>query len=630
MARTVGIGVQDFEEMIKKDHFYVDKTSFIREWWERKDVVTLITRPRRFGKTLTMSMVDRFFSLRYEGKGDVFEGLEIWKDEQYRALQGTYPVICMTFANIKEINYPNTRYRINQLIKGVYKQYDFLLEGDTLTEEEKKNYRMVTESMLEVVAASAITKLSELLHRYYKKKVIILLDEFDTPLLEAYTGGYDKELSAFLRSMFISIFKANPDLERGIMTGVTGISRDSVLSDLNNMKVVTTTSEEYAAAFGFTEEEVFAGMDAQGMGDRKEEVKEWYGGYHFGRQKDMYNPWSVLNFMDTRDVKTYWANSGVNSLIGRLLCQGSREVKESLECLLRGEHLFLPIEEQMVYSQLEESEHAVWSFLLANGYLTVKNHGAYGAQHGDTGKVHQGAEAEKNSGGVGVERNDGKTAEDRTSKNKKSRGGKKGKHQAEKAAAAGNVIHKEIAAYEEVQPGYELAFPNREVSVMFRDMVQGWFLKKASDFNDFIKALLCNDADAMNKYMNRISTELFDVFDTEVRPSGKEEPERFYHAFVLGLMVGLADRYLITSDRDSGIGRYHIMLEPKNDTLDAYVIGFTLFNKNRDLTMEDTVAAAHTQMEEKKCDAVLAAKGIRADRIKKYGFAFQGKEVLIE
>lgn len=613
MARVVGIGVQDFEEMIKKDHFYVDKTSFIKEWWERKDVVTLITRPRRFGKTLTMSMVDRFFSLRYEGKGDIFEGLEIWKDEQYRALQGTYPVICMTFANIKEVNYPNTRYRINQLIKEVYKRYDFLLEGDTLSEEEKKNYRMVTESMLEVVAASAITKLSELLHRYYKKKVIILLDEFDTPLLEAYIGGYDKELSAFLRSMFISIFKANPDLERGIMTGVTGISRDSVLSDLNNMKMVTTTSEEYAAAFGFTEEEVFAGMDAQGLGERKEEVKEWYGGFHFGRQKDMYNPWSVLNYMDTRDVKTYWANSGVNSLIGRLLCQGSREVKESLECLLRGEHLSLPIEEQMVYEQLDKSEYAVWSFLLANGYLTVADHGTYGAKHSNMGKDHR----------------DGKTGENRSSKEKKSRGGKKGKHQSEKAAAAGAVIHKEIAAYEEVQPGYELAFPNREVSVMFRDLVQGWFLKKASDFNEFIKALLCNDADAMNKYMNRISTELFDVFDTEVRPSGKEETERFYHAFVLGLMVGLADRYLITSDRDSGIGKYNIMLEPKNDALDAYVIGFILFNKNRDLTMEDTVTAAHTQMEEKGCDTVLAAKGIQIDRIKKYGFAFQGKEVLI-
>ncbi|MDE6529419.1 MAG: ATP-binding protein [Lachnospiraceae bacterium] len=613
MARMVGIGVQDFEEMIKKDHFYVDKTSFIKEWWERKDVVTLITRPRRFGKTLTMSMVDRFFSLRYEGKGDIFEGLDIWKDEQYRALQGSYPVISMTFANIKEVNYPNTRYRINQLIKEVYKQYDFLLEGDTLTEEEKKNYRMVTESMLEVVAASAITKLSELLHRYYKKKVIILLDEFDTPLLEAYTGGYDKELSAFLRSMFISIFKANPDLERGIMTGVTGISRDSVLSDLNNMKVVTTTSEEYAAVFGFTEEEVFAGMDAQGLGERKEEVKEWYGGFHFGRQKDMYNPWSVLNYMDTRDVKTFWANSGVNSLIGRLLRQGSREVKESLECLLRGEHLFLPIEEQMVYAQLDESEYAVWSFLLANGYLTVADHGMYGTQHGNMGKDHHG----------------GKTGENRSSKDKKSRSGKKGKHQTEKAAAAGNAIHKEIAAYEEVQLGYELAFPNREVSVMFRDMVQGWFLKKASDFNDFIKALLSNDADAMNKYMNRISTELFDVFDTEVRPSGKEEPERFYHAFVLGLMVGLADRYLITSNRESGIGRYDIMLEPKNDALDAYVIGFILFNKNRDMTMEDTVAAAHKQMEEKQYDDMLAAKGIRAERMKKYGFAFQGKEVLI-
>lgn len=613
MGRTVGIGVQDFEEMIKKDHFYVDKTSFIKEWWERKDIVTLITRPRRFGKTLTMSMVDRFFSLRYAGKGDVFERLEIWKEEQYRELQGTYPVICMTFANIKEVNYPNTRYRINQLIKGVYKQFDFLLEGDTLTEEEKKNFRMVTESMLEVVAASAITKLSELLHRYYKKKVIILLDEFDTPLLEAYTGGYDKELSAFLRSMFISIFKANPDLERGIMTGVTGIGRDSVLSDLNLMKVVTTTSEEYDTIFGFTEEEVFAGMDAQGLSEHKEEVKEWYGGFHFGRQKEMYNPWSVLNYMDTRDVKTYWANSGVNSLIGRLLRQGSRQVKESLERLLRGERILLPLEEQFVYGQLEESEYAVWSFLLANGYLTVKDREIYGARSSDTEKNH----------------NDAKPEQSHHFKNKKSHGGKKGKHPFEKAAVVERSVHKEIAAYEETTPGYELAFPNREVSVMFHDMVQGWFLKKASDFNDFIKALLGNDADAMNTYMNRITADLFGTFDVKDRPAGQEEPERFYHAFVPGLMTGLADRYYIMSDRESGIGRYNIMLEPKNDASDAFVIGFIIFNKTRDMTMEDTVAAVHKQIEEKKYDELLIKKGIPAGKIKKYGFAFQGKEVLI-
>ncbi len=613
MGRSVGIGVQDFEEMIKKDYFYVDKTLFIKEWWERKDVVTLLTRPRRFGKTLTMSMVDRFFSLRYKGKGDVFEGLDIWKDEQYRALQGTYPVICMTFANIKEVNYPNARYRINQLIKEIYKQHDFLLEGDTLTEEEKKNYRMVSESMLEVVAASAIAKLSELLHRYYQKKVIILLDEFDTPLLEAYTGGYYKELSTFLRSMFISVFKANPDLERAIITGVTGIGRDCVLSDLNHMKVVTTTSKEYASVFGFTEEEVFDGMVAQGLGERKEEVREWYGGFHFGGQKDMYNPWSVLNYMDTRDVKTYWANSGANSLICRILRQGSREVKESLERLLRGEHLSLPIEEQIVFEQMDESEYAVWSFLLANGYLTVADHETYGTGLDTAGKDHHADRVEGN----------------RISKDKKSRGGRKPKHQAEKTAAAEKAVHKEIPAYEEVQPGYELAFPNREVSVMFRDMVQGWFLKKASDFNDFIKALLGNDADAMNKYLNRISDDLFGTFDTAVRPSGKEEPERFYHALVPGLMVGLADRYLIDSDRESGYGSYVLMLEPKKDDLDAYIIEFKVFNKNRDLTMEDTVAAVHRQIVEKKYDALLTAKGIPAERIKQYGFAFQGKEVLI-
>lgn len=560
MARTVGIGIQDFSDIRKNNYFYVDKTPFIKEWWESGDSVTLISKPRRFGKTLNMSMLEQFFSIRYAGKGELFEGLSIWQEEKYRELQGSYPVISLSFANVKEEDYERTRYKICQLLENLYIKHSYLLDSDVMTQKDKDFFNRVSADMNDGDATMAIHQLSDYLTRYHGKKTIVLLDEYDTPMQEAYVRGYWEELVTFTRSMFNSTFKTNPYLERGMMTGITRVSKESIFSDLNNLKVVTTTSDEYADAFGFTEQEVFAALEEFGYVER-EKVKFWYDGFFFGALKDIYNPWSILNYLDTGKFTTYWANTSSNSLVGKLIREGSKGIKTEFERLLEGEHLITPIDEQIVYNQLNGSEKAIWSLLLASGYLKVLSYEEYE-----------------------------KDGEDIT------------------------------------DPKYELAITNHEVKLMFRQMVRGWFDRVYSDYNDFEKALLLGDVDAMNEYMNRVSSDMFSYFDTTTRI----EPERFYHGFVLGLMVSLENRYIITSNRESGFGRYDIMLEPKNKEDVAIIIEFKVFNTRRDKTIEDTVQAALQQIEDKNYEADLIARGVPKENIRKYGFAFRGKEVYIE
>ena len=509
MQTVISIGKQNFVSLRENDCFYIDKTDLICKWWESKDEITLITRPRRFGKTLNMSMLNCFFSNQFTGREDLFKGLVVWKKEKYRKMQGTYPVIFLNFSAIKGSNYEDARDGIIMAINEAYSEHRYLLESNELTDGERKcfeelDYYAKNPGIKKQVAndtiCNAVKNLANCLSRYYKKKVIILLDEYDTPMQEAYLYGYWKEFTAFIRSLFNATFKTNPYLERAMMTGITRVSKESVFSDLNNLNVVTTTSTEYETCFGFSEEEVFQALEEGGMNNQKKLVKSWYDGFVFGNTHDIYNPWSITNFLDKKQVRPYWADTSSNSMIDELIRKASTDIKEKMEELLQGKEIVVNFDEQIVFEQLD-------------------------------------------------------------------------------------------------------------------------------NYNQFMKALLSDDIDAMNYYMNQIIMTTFSYFDV-----GQNEPERFYHGFVLGLIADQTDIYEIRSNRESGFGRYDVMMIPKIKETKKYpaiIMEFKVRNIKREESLEDTVQTALTQIKEKCYDAELYDRGLKKEEIHHYGFAFEGKKVLI-
>ena len=560
MKKVIGIGKQSFEDIIQSNCFYIDKTSLIKEWWESEDDITLITRPRRFGKTLNMDMLKCFFSNQYQDKGYLFEGLNIWKEEKYQQLQGTYPVIYLSFADVKQTNYKDAVLKIKKIITDVYQQYIELAGWEGLTEVQVRQFQSVDPYMDDVTAQCALKDLSGYLYRYYEKKVIILLDEFDTPMQEAYIHGYWDEFTAFIRSLFNAAFKTNPYLNRAMMTGITRVSKESIFSDLNNLKVVTTTSEEYATCFGFTQEEVFTALEEFQLAGQKDAVKQWYDGFTFGSQRDIYNPWSITNYLKEKKLLAYWASTSSNDLINRLIQTSKPDVKEFMEELLNEREIVLNFDEQIVFDQLETKENAIWSLMVASGYLKI-----------------------------------------------------------DKIEYRG-ILH---------VPWYHLKITNLETLGMFSEMFVGWFQNTRSNYNAFIKAMLCGNIKEMNAYMNEVALATFSSFDTGSHPSGRTQPERFYHGFVLGLLVELRDQYEVRSNRESGYGRYDVMLIPRQKNQLAFVLEFKVYDAQEELKLEDTVQSALAQIEEKDYDTELVERGISKLQIRHYGFAFEGKKVLI-
>ena len=560
MTKTVSIGKQDFASLREQNSFYIDKTDLIRVWWESQDDITLITRPRRFGKTLNMDMLKCFFSNQYADRGDLFEGLSIWTEEKWRGLQGTYPVLFLSFAAVKADQLSEVKKQINMQIARLYEEHRYLLDGNLLSENEKAMYRNVSMYMEDAESSFSINLLCQYLYRYYGKKVIVLLDEYDTPMQEAYVHGYWDTFTSFLRSLFNATFKSNPYLERAVLTGITRVSKQSIFSDLNNLNVITTTSEEYATFFGFTEQEVFQALEEFGLADKKELVKQWYDGFTFGNHTDIYNPWSITNYLDKKKIGAYWAATSSNTLINSLIQQSATDMKEKMEILLQEKEILVTFDEQIVFEQLQQDKNAIWSLLLASGYLKV---------------------LEVEQRGILLE------------------------------------------------PWYHLKITNLETLGMFTGMFKSWFSASDCNYNAFVQALLQGNLKEMNVYMNDVAQVTFSSFDTGRHPSGKAQPERFYHGFVLGLLAELRDRYVLKSNRESGYGRYDVMLIPRDFAEQAYVLEFKVHDPEEEESLQETVQAALMQIQEKQYDAELSELHIKSNQIHHYGFAFDGKKVLI-
>ncbi|MDE7313927.1 MAG: ATP-binding protein [Eubacterium sp.] len=564
MARTIAIGEQDFSKIIEQHYFYIDKTNFIKEWWENGDTVTLITRPRRFGKTLTMSMLEYFFSVQYAGRSDLFEGLSVWREEGYRKLQGSYPVIFLSFAGVKADTYKMARKKICQLIVNLYKDHEFLADSGFLKGEDLAFYNRISVNMDRADMENSLGQLARYLCKYYKKKVILLLDEYDTPMQEAYVHGFWDELVHLMRGLLNAAFKTNAYLERGIMTGITRVGKESVFSDLNNPEIVTTTSCKYAASFGFTEEEVLRSLEEFGLQDKADGVKRWYDGFRFGKCGSIYNPWSITQFLEKREFKPYWANTSSNALIGKLIQESDGKIKMTVEDFIEGKPFRTVIDEQIVFNEIDQNQDAVWSLLLASGYLKIID------------------------------------------------------------------FHALDDEFEEGLVECELMLTNLEIVSVFRKMIHGWFAVCKSSYNDFLKSLLQNDIESMNEYLNRVALSTVSSFDSGSQPSGHVQPEKFYHGLILGMILDLKNRYVIVSNRESGFGRYDLLLEPRSHEDDGILFEFKVFNAKREKSLEDTVQTAIRQIIGKKYAASLCAKGVQKERIRIYGFAFKGKEVLID
>lgn len=433
-----------------------------------------------------------------------------------------------------------------------------------LNEKEQKYYREIAPRMSSDLAIGAIHSLTGFMQRYYNQKVIIILDEYDTPMQDAWILGYWDEAVRFFSGLFNSTFKTNEYLERGLITGITRVAKESIFTGMNNLKVITATSGKYETAFGFTEEEVFAAPDAAGLGSEKQDVKRWYDGFIFGRRADIYNPWSIVSFINKKgEYDTYWSNTSGNELINTLIQTGIPDIKQTREQLIQGKSFEAEIDERIAFDQLTGSADAVWSLLLATGYLKV-------------------------------------------------------------------VDLKYVG--ERKRKVYTLALTNLEAVIMFEDMVKGWFSGNVEIYyNEFINSLLHGNMRKMNTFMNKVALNTFSSFDSGNKPSDQADPEWFYHGFVLGMVVNLAGTYKVRSNRESGYGRYDVMIEPFDRTKKkAFIFEFKALDPDEDEnTLEDTLANARSQIDEKQYEAELIAEGFAPWQIQKYGFAFRGKECSI-
>nr|WP_297712692.1 AAA family ATPase [Clostridium sp.] len=553
MVKKIALGNSDFKTLIEDDRYFVDKTLLIKEILEDSAQIILIARPRRFGKTLNLSMIRYFVERCDEDRRHLFNNLLIEKEEIMKK-QGIYPTIYLTFKDEKHDKFEDFQMKLAFFVSEIYKKHYYLYES--LTFQDDKNYfdKIINRASTKAELEMSLKNMSKYLYDYYGEKAIILIDEYDTPIQHSYFSGIYDETIGFMRNFLSNTLKDNIYLEKAVLTGILIVARESIFSGLNNLKVCTILKHAYSDKFGFTEYEIEKMLNYFDVVEEKEEFKKWYNGYIFG-DTVIYNPWSVLCYLDDKNngFMPYWVNTSENKIIKTILSKGSEGLKKSFEELLRGNTIETTIDENVIMADIEANENNIWSFLLLSGYLKV----------------------------VGKRRENNK-------------------------------------AY------YTLSIPNIEVKFMYQKMIEEWQGESyiASEYNEMLKALINFDYEVFEEIFIDYVEKSLSYFDV----SG-EEPERVYHSFVLGMLVSLNNTHYVLSNRESGYGRYDVMVIPKDISRLGIIIEFKRARRTNKKTIEQLIEEAKTQIEEKKYETELLNRGIT--NIKKLVIVFKGKEVCV-
>ena len=550
----IGLGQSDFRALRIRKNYYIDKTMYIKDIIDNRSKVILVTRPRRFGKTLNMSMLRYYFDCSQKDNKELFEGLKIMEQgEEYTSKLGYYPCIYLTLKDVNEDTYEKMILNMKTAMLNTYKEHMCLLDSDKIYPFEKEKINNILYFREdEVTLKNSVKDLSEYLSRYYDKPVMLFLDEYDVPLQTAYVEGYYEEAVKFFKTFYGTTFKDNQYLQKTVLTGVSRVAKESIFSGANNFDVYTVLDDEFSDDFGITEKEMDKITEDFEVQDEKEEIKKWYDGYIIGHTEGIYNPWSILNYLKNKELKPYWVNTSSNDLI-KLILKNSATVKEKIEQLLRDEEIEVPINLETVIVGIEQNEENIWGLLLGTGYLKV------------TGVVDL---------AMGV---------------------------------------------------YKVKIPNYEIKFLFQNIIRDWFNDKVigNNLNTILKDLVTLKLDEFEQKFKVLVRQMFSFMDV-----GENTAENFYHAFVLGMLVGLKDSYYVNSNRESGYGRYDIMLEPKDKNGNSFIMEFKVYREEKEKDINDTIESAKKQIEERKYEENLQEKGFK--NITKMVFAFKGKEVKMQ
>ena len=550
----IGIGISDFKNLRLRKNYFIDKSLYIKDIIDNQSGVILITRPRRFGKTLNMSMLRYYFDIKGKDNKELFKDLKIMEqDENYTSKLGYYPVIYLTLKDVNDRNFDNMLLALKTAMINMYKEHMYLLNSDKIYEFEKNKINDILNAREdEIVLKNAVKDLSEYLNRYYERPVILLVDEYDVPLQSAYIEGYYEEAIKFLKGFYNITFKDNQYLEKTVLTGVSRIAKESLFSGMNNFKVFTIMDNEFADDFGITTEEMEKVISDFDVKEDEEEIKKWYDGYKIGNVEGIYNPWSILNYLNKRELKPYWVNTSSNDLI-KMTLKKSNSIKEKMIKLLQGEAVEVKINLETIIVGIEEREENIWGLMLQTGYLKVEE------------------------------------------------------------------------VVDLLGRRYKVKIPNYEIKSLFEEIIDTWFDNKVegNDLRSILEDLITLRLEDFERKFKKLVVEMFSFFDV-----GENTAENFYHAFVLGMLVGLKDKYFVKSNRESGYGRYDIMLEPKEKDKNSFIIEFKITENMDEKTVKNTVEEAKKQIEEKKYEGELKEKGFT--NITKMVFAFKGKEFKLE